>query len=90
MKPANNDDLTIDNSQSLKYKTALVRKTANHNNGKSSVEDAKIAFPLKYLSNFWRSLEMPLINCKVQLKLNWIKDCILSSWKVCKISDNRC
>ena len=79
MKPANNDDLTIDNSQSLKYKTALVRKTANHNNGKSSVEDTKIVVPLKYLSNFWRSLEMPLINCKVHLELNWIKDCILSS-----------
>ena len=42
MKPANNDDLTIDNSQSLKYKTALVRKTANHNNGKSSAEDTSI------------------------------------------------
>ena len=32
-----------------------------------------------YLSNFWRSLEMPLINCKVDLELNWIEDCILSS-----------
>ena len=33
--------------------------------------------PLKYLSNFFRSLEMPLINCKVRLELNWIEDCIL-------------
>ena len=33
--------------------------------------------PLKYLSNFLRSLEMPLINCKVRLELNWIEDCIL-------------
>ena len=31
--PANNADLTINNSQSFKYKAALVRKTANHNNG---------------------------------------------------------
>ena len=53
--PANNADLTIDNSQSFKYKVALVRKTASHNNGKSSVEDTKIVVPLKYLSNFWRS-----------------------------------
>ena len=89
--PANNADLTINNSQSFKYKAALLGKTANAvNNTNSSVKDAKIVVPLKYLSNFWRSLEMPLINCKVQLKLNWIKDCILSSWKVCKISDNRC
>ena len=35
--------------------------------------------PLKYLSNFWRSLEMPLINRKVYRELNWIEDCILSS-----------
>ena len=27
--------------------------------------------PLKYLSNFWRSVEMPLINCKVELKFKW-------------------
>ena len=35
--------------------------------------------PLKYLSNFWRSLEMPLINCKVELKLKWKKYCLLSA-----------
>ena len=39
----------------------------------------KIAVPLKYLSNFWRSLEMPLINCKVELSLNWIENCVLTS-----------
>ena len=78
--PANNSDLTIDNSQSFKYKAALLRKTANAvNNTNSSVKDAKIVVPLKYLSNFWRSLEMPLINCKVYLELNWIEDYILSS-----------
>ena len=72
--------MTIDNSQSFKYKTALVGKTANAvGNTNSSVKDAKIVVPLKYLSNFWRSLEMPLINCKVYLELNWIEDCILSS-----------
>ena len=77
--PANNLDLTINNSQSFKYKVALVgKKTANHNR-KSSVKDTKIVAPLKYLSNFWRSLEMPLINCKVHLELNWFEDCILSS-----------
>ena len=68
--PANNVGLTINNSQSFKYKAAVVGKTANHNNGKSSVKDTKIVVPLKYLSNFWRSLGMPLINCKVHLELN--------------------
>ena len=32
---------------------------------------------LKYLSNFWRTQEMPLINCEISLQLNWSKDCIL-------------
>ena len=78
--PNNDADLTIDNSQSFKYKAALLGKTANAvNNTNSSVKEAKIVVPLKYLSNFWRSLEMPLINCKVYLELNWIEDCILSS-----------
>ena len=72
--------MTIDNSQSFKYKAALLGKTADAvNNTNSSVKEAKIVVPLKYLSNFWRSLEMPLINCKVHLELNWIEDCILSS-----------
>ena len=38
----------------------------------------KIAIPLKYLSNFWRSLEMPLINCKVELSLKWYERCLLT------------
>ena len=33
--------------------------------------------PLKYLSNFWRTLEMPLINCEVQLILNWSTNCVI-------------
>ena len=69
--PAGNADLAIDNSQSFKYKAALLGKTEHAvSNTNSSVKDAKIVVPLKYLSNFWRSLEMPLRNCKVYLELN--------------------
>ena len=69
---ANNADLTIDNSQLFKHKAAILGKTAHAvNNTNSSVKDTKIVVPLKYLSNFWRSLEMPLINCQVYLELNW-------------------
>ena len=39
----------------------------------------KIDVPLKYLSNFWRSSEIPLINYKINLKLNWCKDCVMST-----------
>ena len=38
--------------------------------------EQKIAVPLKYLSNYWRSLEMSLINCKVKLSLKWIENCV--------------
>ena len=70
---------SINNSILFKYKAAVSGETANHNNGKSSVKYTKIAVRLKCLSNFWRSLEMPLMNCKVHLKLMRIEDCILSS-----------
>ena len=35
--------------------------------------------PWKYLSNFWRTLEMPLINCKMNLILTWSTNCVLSN-----------
>ena len=72
--------MTINNSQSFKYKAALLGKTADAvANTNSSVKVAKIVVPLKYLSNFWRSLELLIINSRVYLELNWIEDCILSS-----------
>ena len=39
--------------------------------------DVKVVVPLKHLSNFWRSLNIPLINCEVELILTWFKNCIL-------------
>ena len=35
--------------------------------------------PLKYLSNFWKTLEMPLINCEINLILTWCKNCVIVS-----------
>ena len=64
-----------DNAPSFKYKANLIGNTEN-NGTKNGV---KIAVPLKYLSNFWRSLEMPLINCKVELSLKWIEKCVLTT-----------
>ena len=64
----------------LKYKAAPVGKTADAANNKDiSVKTKEILVPLKYIRNFWRSLEMLLINCKIHLELNWIKEYILSS-----------
>ena len=42
-------------------------------------KDLNIAVQLKYLSNFWRSLEMPLINCIINLELYWSEDCVIST-----------
>ena len=78
--PDNNADFTIYDSQSFKYKATFVGKSVDAVGGtNSSVKNAKIVVPLKHLSNFWRSLEMPLINWTVYLELNWIENCILSS-----------
>ena len=63
------------NAPSFKYKANLIGNTEN-NGTKNGV---KIAIPLKYLSNFWRSLEMPLTNCKVELSLRWIENCVSTS-----------
>ena len=38
--------------------------------------------PLKYLNNFWRTLEIPLINCEIDLILIWSEDCILISGNI--------
>ena len=72
--------MTTDNFQSFKYKAFPVRKTKDAVGGtNSSVKDAKIVVPLKYSSNVWRTLQIPLISWKVYLELNWIEDYILSS-----------
>ena len=71
------DDLTVDNSNSFKYKASLLGNPVVADNiAKRSV---KVVVPLKYLSNFFRSLEMPLINCKIKLNLTWKKECVLST-----------
>ena len=71
----NNADVTNDdNALSFKYKASIIGNIEN-NRRKNEV---KIAVPLKYLSNFWRLLEMPLINCKFELSLNWTENCIVT------------
>ena len=71
------NDLTTDTSSSFKYKVGLLgNPVLDGNIAKRSV---KVVVPLKYLSNFFRSLEMPLINCKIKLNLTWKKECVLSA-----------
>ena len=68
-----NDNLT--DSESFKSKIKITGNTPADGNTK----DVEIIVPLKYLSNFWRTLEMPLINCEVNLELTWSKDCVITN-----------
>ena len=59
------DDETLTDSESFKFKAKITRNTPNDGNKK----DVEIAVPLKYFNNFWRILDMPLINCEINLIL---------------------
>ena len=80
-----NDPIT--NSESFKYKSSITGKTsgANQESGKNTEQgntetkkNLKIAVPLKHLSNFWRTLDMLLINCEVSLTLTWSGSFVLT------------
>ena len=74
---ANNNgpiNISITNSKSFDYKTEI---TGSLDAGEDEKKDVIIAIPLKYLGNFWRSLDIPLINCEIALILSWYKECVL-------------
>ena len=68
-----NDNLA--NSESFKFKVKITGNTPNDGN----TNDVEIMVPLKYVSNSWRTLEMPLINCEVELILTWSKNCVITN-----------
>ena len=74
----NPDNVSTANSTSFKYKSSFTGESAAVKNGRV-FKNVKIAVPLNYSSNFWRSLEMPLINCKIHLELYWTKDYVMST-----------
>ena len=61
-------------TDSFNFKAKITGQT-----GDKGTKEVEIMVPLKYLSNFWRTLEMPLINCEVELILTWLKNCVISS-----------
>ena len=73
---AGNNKINISNrnSKSFDYKPKI---TGRLHVGEDEKEDVEIAIPLKYLGNFWRSLDIPLINCEITLVLSWYKECVL-------------
>ena len=59
-------------TNSFNFKVKITGRTGN-----GGTKDVEIMVPLKYLSNFWRTLEMPLINCEVSVILTWSSACVL-------------
>ena len=86
--PANNcNGNPVTSSASFKYKTSITGKTSNANqeNGQNTEQgntktkkNLEIAVPLKHLSNLRRTVDMPMINCKVSLTLTWSVNCVLT------------
>ena len=82
----NFDNIKVVNSNTFKYKNKIIGNTYNvnagaqgydvNNNGTQKIE---LAIPLKYLGNFWRALNIPLISCEVSLELKWEKHCVMTS-----------
>ena len=65
-------------STTFEYKVSLLGKATDNDCDDRSLKNQKIVVPLKYLSNFFRSLEMSLINYKIHLELNWRKNCVMN------------
>ena len=82
----NFDNIKVVNSNTFKYRNKITGNTYNVDAGapgydvnKNGTQEVELAIPLKYLGNFWRALNIPLISCEVSLELKWDKNCVITS-----------
>ena len=82
----NFDNIKVVNSNTFKYKNKITGNTYNvdagaqgYDGNKNGTQEVELAIPLKYLGNFWRALNIPLISCEVSLELKWDKNCAITS-----------
>ena len=77
----NNDEIVnfaVNNlTDSFNFKVKMTSQA-----GDDETKDVETMVPLKYLSNFWRTLEMPSINCEINLILTWSENCVIDSTDV--------
>ena len=66
---------SIRDPNSFHYKTSITGRLKGNNTEK----EVRIVVPLKHLNNFWRTLDIPLINCEVNLILTWSENCVMTS-----------
>ena len=71
----NNINYSIYDSKCFNYKTSITGKLEGNNTEKQT----EIVVPIKHLSNVWRTLDMPLIKCEINLTLTWSENCVLTS-----------
>ena len=80
------DNIKLVNSNTFKYKNKIIGNTYDVDAGtqgydvnKNGTQEVELVIPLKYLGNFWRALNIPLISCEVSLELKWDKNCVITS-----------
>ena len=71
----NNVNCSITGSKSFDYKASITGGLE----GNKTEQEVEIAVPLKYLSNFWRTVDIPLISCEINLILTWSENCVITS-----------
>ena len=88
-------DPLFSSSESFEYKTSITGNTYNvgddeddYDAEKVGKNETEIVIPLKHLSNFWRTLNIPLINCEIELILTWSKNCVLADMTVRDAGNN--
>ena len=86
--PNNFPNTNVVNSNAFAYKNKITGNTydvaagaAGYDPNRVGKKEIELAIPLKYLGNFWRALNIPLISCEVSLELKWNKNCIIISLK---------
>ena len=84
--PNNFPNTNVVNSNAFEYKNKINGNTydvaagaAGHDANSVGKQDVELAIPLKYLGNFWRALNIPLISCEVSLEIKWKKNCVITS-----------
>ena len=66
---------SIRGSKSFNYKTSIKGRLE----GSNIEKEVEFSVPLKFLSNFGKTLDIVLVNCEVSLTLNWSKNCVITS-----------
>ena len=82
----NFDNVKVVHSNTFKYKNKIIGNTYNvdadapvYDVNKNGTQEVEFTIPLKYLGNFWRALNIPLVSCEVSLELKWDKNCVITS-----------